>query len=63
MQLLDAVLALLLAARIHHSDGAVIATAKRCAKRLPRSERRLMFAISGSAQPLEVVHRLARNLA
>ncbi|AVZ17427.1 hypothetical protein DBA97_03570 [Pseudomonas aeruginosa] len=62
MTLLDATLALLLAAQIHCSDSAIKATAKRCAKRLPRSKRDLMFSIIDSSEPLQLVRYIAENL-
>ncbi|QEY62990.1 hypothetical protein FXN65_13235 [Metapseudomonas lalkuanensis] len=62
VNLQDATLALFLAARIHGSDSAIKATAKRCAKLLPRSKRDLMFAIVDSAEPLQLVNYLAEHL-
>lgn len=62
MNLQDAALALFLAARIHGSNSAIKATAKRCAKRLPRSKRDLMFAIVDSTEPLRLVNYLAEHL-
>ncbi len=62
MTLLDATLAILLAARIHRSDSAIKATAKRCAKRLPRSKRDLMFSIIDSGEPLKLVRYIAEHL-
>lgn len=62
MTLSDATLALLLAARIHGTDAAVRATAKRCVKLLPRSKRNLLFKVVDSQSPLELVGFLARGL-
>lgn len=62
LTLLDATLALLLAAQIHSSDSAIKATAKRCVKRLPRSKRDLMFSIVDSSEPLRLVRYIAENL-
>lgn len=62
MTLQDATLALFLAARIHGSNPAIKATAKRCAKLLPRSKRDLMFAIVDSSEPLKLVNYLAEHL-
>ncbi|MFZ6049804.1 hypothetical protein ACFW0H_27230 [Pseudomonas sp. CR3202] len=62
MNLQDATLALFLAARIHGTDAAIKATAKRCSKSLPRSKRDLMFAIVDSAEPLKLVNYLAEHL-
>ncbi|MFC5695482.1 hypothetical protein ACFPU0_07890 [Pseudomonas sp. GCM10022186] len=62
MNLQDATLALFLAAHIHRSDQAIRATAKRCAKLLPRSKRDLMFSIIDSAEPLKLVNHIAEHL-
>lgn len=58
----DAILALVLAARIHQTNGAIKATAKRCAKQLPRGKRDLMRAIHDSKEPLKLIEYLAENL-
>jgi hypothetical protein len=55
-------LALLLAAKIHGTDAAVSATAKRCAQRMPRSKRFLMFSVMESAAPLELVALLLSDI-
>ncbi|MFZ6044928.1 hypothetical protein ACFW0H_02225 [Pseudomonas sp. CR3202] len=62
MTLLDATLALLLAARIHRSDAAVRATAKRCVGQLPRSKRDVVYQVIDSRSPLALVEFLAREL-
>ncbi|HHG5537187.1 hypothetical protein [Pseudomonas aeruginosa] len=62
MNLQDATLALFLAARIHGTNSAIKATAKRCAKQLPRSKRDFMFAIIDSAEPLKLVNYLTDHL-
>jgi hypothetical protein len=62
MTLTDAVIALLLTVRIYGTDDAVRATAKRCAKRLPRSKRDLMFQIVDSRAPHAFVVVMAQNL-
>lgn len=62
MTIVDATIALLLAARIHGSNEAVKTTAKRCAKQLPRSKRDLMFSVIDSSNPLLLVDFLAKNL-
>ncbi|HFJ0421628.1 DUF7740 domain-containing protein [Pseudomonas aeruginosa] len=62
MTISDATLALLLAARIHGTDAAVRATAKRCVKLLPRSKRDLLYRVVESRSPLELVAFLAREL-
>jgi hypothetical protein len=49
-------------ARIHGSNAAIKAAAKRCHKLLPRSKRDLMFAIVDSTEPLRLVNYLAELL-
>jgi hypothetical protein len=58
----DAVIALLLAFHLHGTDEAIRTTAKRCAVRLPRSKRDLMFSIAGSARPLAFLGFINQNL-
>lgn len=58
----DATFALFLAARIHGSNVAIKATAKRCAKQLPRSKRDLVLAIVDSTEPLKLVNYLVEHL-
>lgn len=60
--LTDATIALLLAAKIHGTDKAVRATAKRCAQALPRSQRDLMFSIVNSKEPLKHIAHIAESL-
>jgi hypothetical protein len=62
MNLTDATLALLLAAKIHGTDEAIRKTAKSVVKQLPRSRRDLIFIIIESRQPLELVKHLGVNL-
>ncbi|WP_372437179.1 hypothetical protein ACCM60_18745 [Pseudomonas chlororaphis subsp. aureofaciens] len=62
MTLSHATLVLLLVARIHGTDAAVRAAAKRCAKRLPRSKRDVMFKVVDSRSPLALVDYLADEL-
>ncbi len=62
MTLTDAVLAILLAARIHGTDDAIRATAKRCAKLLPRSKRDLVYKIMDSSTPHVFVIYIVQNL-
>lgn len=52
MDIVDAILCVALAARIHKSDEAVRSTAKRCAKKLSRMDRQIMFMIINSRSPL-----------
>ncbi|SEB46518.1 hypothetical protein SAMN04490193_1382 [Pseudomonas marginalis] len=62
MNLTDATLVLLLAARIHGTDEAVRASAKSVVKKLPRSKRDLIYKVIDSRRPLELVGFLAQNL-
>ncbi|MFK8399148.1 hypothetical protein M2D07_011605 [Pseudomonas sp. BGr12] len=62
MNLQDAILALMLAAEIHGTDSAIKATAKRCAKQLPRSKRDVILNIATSKEPLKLVRYIAENL-
>lgn len=62
MNLTDATLVLLLAARIHGTDEAVRASAKSVVKKLPRSKRDLIYKVIDSRSPLELVDYLAENL-
>lgn len=57
----DATLALLLAARIHGTDSAITATAKRCARRLPRSQRYLMFHVMECSEPIKLAAFIAED--
>jgi len=62
MNLTDATLILLLAARIHGTDEAVRASAKSVVKKLPRSKRDLIYKVIDSRSPLDLVDYLAENL-
>lgn len=62
MTLTDAVVALLLTLRIHGTDDAVRATAKRCAKLLPRSKRDLMYQVVDSRVPHAMVVFMAHRI-
>ncbi len=62
MTLTDAVIALLLTVRIHGTDEAIRATARRCAKLLPRSKRDLMYKIVDSRSPHAFVVFMAESL-
>lgn len=62
MTLTDAAIDLLLAVRIHGTDEAIRATAKRCAKLLPRSKRDLMYKIVDSRSPHAFVVFMAQSL-
>jgi len=62
MNLSDATLVLLLAARIHGTDEAVRASAKSVVKKLPRSKRDLIYKVIESKSPLQLVGFIAENL-
>ena len=62
MNLTDATIVLLLAARIHGTDAAVRASAKSVVKKLPRSKRDLIYKVIDSQSPLELVGFLADHL-
>lgn len=62
MNLTDAVIALLLAARIHGTDQAVHATAKSIVKKMPRSKRGMIYKVIDSKSPLLMVELIAENL-
>ncbi|MFG0632020.1 hypothetical protein [Pseudomonas sp. xss_2] len=55
MDIVHATLCVALAARIHKTDAAVKSTAKRCAKKLSRLDRQIMFMIMNSKSPLATV--------
>lgn len=62
MNLTDAVLILLLAARIHGTDEGVRAAAKSVVKKLPRSKRDAVYKVIESKSPLQMVGLIAQNL-
>ncbi|HCP53553.1 MAG: hypothetical protein CMK72_16125 [Pseudomonadaceae bacterium] len=62
MTLTDATIALLLAAKIHGTNAAVQATAKRCSRHLPRSKRDLMFTVMNSRDPMKLIEHIAQHL-
>lgn len=62
MNLSDATLVLLLAARIHGTDEAVRASAKSVVKKLPRSKRDLIYKVIETKSPLHLVGFIAENL-
>lgn len=62
MNLTDATLVLLLAARIHRTDEAVRASAKSVVKKLPRSKRGIIYKVIEAKSPLHLVGFLAENL-
>ena len=62
MNLTDAIIALLLAARIHGTDQAVRTTAKIVVKKLPRGKREMIYKVIDSKNPLLMVELIAENL-
>lgn len=62
MNLTDATIILLLAARIHGTDDAVRASAKSVVKKIPHSQRYLIYQVISSQTPLELVNFLAEHL-
>ncbi|MGH8388626.1 MAG: hypothetical protein ACRESJ_24635 [Pseudomonas sp.] len=62
MNLTDATIVLLLAARIHGTDEAVRASAKSVVKKLPRSKRDLIYKVIDAQSPLSLVGFLAEHL-
>nr|WP_256673066.1 hypothetical protein [Pseudomonas sp. JG-B] len=51
-----------MAARIHGNDEAVRSTAKRCAKKLPRSQRHSMYAIINDRAPRAYIRRAIQDV-
>ncbi|MCQ0166075.1 hypothetical protein DN388_03815 [Pseudomonas sp. S12(2018)] len=62
MTLSDAVLILLLAERIHGTDGAVRRAGKNIVKKLPRSKRDILYNLIDSPNPLRLILHIAANL-
>jgi len=62
MNLTDATLILMLAARIHGMDEAVRASAKSVVKKLPRSKRDLIYNVINARSPMHLVEFLLENL-
>jgi len=62
MNLTDATLVLLLAARIHGTDDAVRASAKSVVKKMPRGKRDLIYKVIDARNPLALVQFLAEHL-
>ncbi|WP_077527774.1 DUF7740 domain-containing protein [Metapseudomonas resinovorans] len=60
--IVDAVVALLLSEKIYGTQQSIRMTAKRCADRLPRRRRYLMYSIINSPDPLKIVHYIWRGL-
>lgn len=58
MTLSDVTLILLLADRIHGTDSAIRAAAKRCVKKLPRSKRELIYKVIDSPSPSVLLAQL-----
>lgn len=62
MNLTDATIVLLLAARIHGTDEAVRASAKSVVKKLPRGKGDLIYKVIEAQSPLMLVEFLAEHL-
>ncbi|NMX83584.1 hypothetical protein HBO10_29175 [Pseudomonas sp. WS 5503] len=62
MNLTDATLVLLLAARIHGTDEAIRASAKNVVKKLPGGKRDLIYKVIDSRTPLDLVNYLSQHL-
>lgn len=62
MNLTDATLILLLAAKIHGTDEAVRISAKSVVKKLPHGQRDLIYQVISSKRPLDLVNFLAEHL-
>ncbi|HEK2237816.1 hypothetical protein [Pseudomonas aeruginosa] len=62
MTLTDAILVLFLAERIHGTDLAIRQSAKNIVKRLPRSQRHLLYDIANSKNPSSLVRQIALGL-
>lgn len=62
MNIIHATLVLLLAAKIDGTYAGVRAAAKYAVKKLPRSQRDLIYLVIDSRHPLEMVWQTALNL-
>ena len=62
MNMIDATICLLLAAKIHGTDQALRHTAKSLIKKLPRSARGMMFAIINSKKPMVLLSRVVEDV-
>jgi site-specific DNA-cytosine methylase len=62
MNLTDAMLVLLLAARIHGTDDGVRAAAKSVVKKIPRSKRDGIYKVIDSKSPLKMVELIAEHI-
>ncbi|MNC66619.1 hypothetical protein D3C75_1170340 [compost metagenome] len=62
MNMIDATICLLLAAKIHGTDQALRDTAKSLTKKLPRSARGMMFAIINSKKPMVLLSRVVEDV-
>lgn len=62
MTLTDAMLVLLLAARIHGTDDGVRAAAKSVLKKIPRSKRDGIYKVIDSKSPLRMVELIAEHI-
>lgn len=62
MNMIDATICLLMAAKIHGTDQALRVTAKSLIKKLPRSARGMMFAIINSKTPMILLSRVVEDI-
>jgi len=63
MNMIDATICLLLAAKIHGTDQALRDTAKSLIKKLPRGSRGMMFAIINSKKPMVLLSRVVEDVS
>lgn len=63
MDMIDATICLLLAAKIHGTDQALRDTAKSLIKRLPRSSRGMLFAVINSKKPMVLLSRVVEDVS
>ena len=62
MDMIDATICLLLAAKIHGTDQSLRDTAKSLIKKLPRSARGMMFAVINSKKPMILLSRVVEDV-
>ena len=63
MNMIDATICLLLAAKIHGTDQALRDTARSLVKKLPRSSRGMMFAVINSKKPMVLLSRVVEDVS
>jgi hypothetical protein len=62
MDIIDATICLLLAAKIHGTDQALRDTAKSLSKKIPRSARGLMFDFMNSKKPMVLLSLVIQDV-